>query len=216
MPAAVRTPTFSRAIVTLVVLAASAVAQAQAAEFAGVPSPEDDVPYGAYGISVGARIVAASGSLCPDREGVTCVLGTGGGFALRASRRWPTGLGIEGGYEVFAHNTGDLYDPGLVQALFASARAEVATAGRVRPFGRAGIVLAALGDSFAPDTAGAGLDVAGGLEVELSQVLAISVAGTTRALWFLPFETQDGVGRSDGGVPTLLLGIEVGLVLFPD
>ena len=183
---------------------------------ATVPAPEEDEPFGAYGITVGARFIGAAGSACPSRTGTTCVLGAGGGLALHLARRWPTGLAIEGGFEVFAHNTGDLFEPGLMHALFGEVRAEIATAGRVRPFGRAGIVIVALGDDLVPSAAGAGLTVTLGTEVELTQLLSISVGAMTRALWFLPFETQDGVLRSDGGIPSLLFGLEAGLVLFPD
>lgn len=183
---------------------------------ATVPAPDEDEPFTVYGAVVGARFVGAGGSACPDRPGATCILGAGGGVAAHISRRWPTGLAVLGGLELYSHNTGDLFEPGVLVAAFADVRAEIATAGRVRPFGRAGLVLGMLGDGIEPQTGGAGLEIALGTEVELTQLLSISAGATTRAMWFLPFETPDGLQRSEAAVPTLMFGLEVGLMLFPD
>lgn len=148
-------------------------------------------------------------ALCPGTA--QCVLNGGVGVGVGVERRWADGWGFLSRYDAWVLDAGSLYEVGIMHSVRVGARYVMDQATLVHPYLEALAGFLAFGDTTTVAAAGGSVTVGAGAEIELSDVLVIDIDAE---LWTLAtgfFSTRDGIRRSDGFGPNLVLQICVGL-----
>jgi hypothetical protein len=170
------------------------------------PPPPTDVVFLQYGVAFTAEVVTSAGALC-DNEGVPCVLGSGGGIALRAGWRGAGPLYLGGAYEVSKQDPNKLYRLALLQQARGEGRWYFLTARDLEPYVTAGAGVAGYGDEWSVDTWGLGGFLGGGVEAQITRRTVVGIALSYRAYSLSSFTDTSGAARS-GGVAQLI-GLEL-------
>jgi hypothetical protein len=89
----------------------------------GVQPPPTTIVYFQYGVALAAEIVSSPGPIC-DTPAAPCILGPGGGIAVRAGFRGAGPIYLGGAYELTKQDPSKLYRIALLQRV----RAEAVTA----------------------------------------------------------------------------------------
>ena len=154
---------------------------APAAEaFARLPPPNRT--FLQYGVAFTVEGVAAPGPICADTAN-PCILGSGGGIAVRVGARLAEDWYVGGAYEFSKQDPGELYRLAILQQARAEVRRYFRTGRVVTPFALLGLGLAGYGNEWSLDTWGLTAALGIGVEVELSgrSLLGISLANPTGA-----------------------------------
>jgi hypothetical protein len=165
-------------------------ATASQAELPVVP-PQWVRAYVQYGVGLAAEGVASAGPMC-RREALiaslggqsnNCILGSGGGVAVRVGWRPSEVFYLGGAYEMTKQDPDQLYRLGILQQARAEARRYFPTGREGAPFLLLGGGVHGYGNEWGIDTWGPDLTAGGGLEVELGgPVLELTLA--YRAMFF--------------------------------
>jgi hypothetical protein len=172
-------------------------------------SPSREAPYRAHRVlSVGLATSAIlhADAVCPNDQ-TLCPLGGGGGIAVAVGRRTSASREWLVGYDVSVRNARNLFASATLQQIRFEHRWVVASPGsNAEAFVGMGGGVVAYGERFGVTTLGPALSVSTGGSYYLSPFVTLGFVGRLEALRFLvPFDTGDGVRRSDGGVATVLL-----------
>jgi hypothetical protein len=176
---------------------------------ASLPPVESRIESGyvQYGAALVAEAVLAEGALCsaPDAP---CVIGSGGGLAIRAGYRYHSPLYLGGAYEFSKQDAHKALVLPILQQLRGEARYVVPTTTFVSPFAAGGVGGALYGSEWGAETFG-GLAFLGlGAELALSRssvlVLALSYRGLVLRRWV------DPAGQPRPTSLVSFLGIELG------
>lgn len=150
-------------------------------------------------------------NLCP--AGFGCILGAGFGAGALVERRAADGVGLLVGYAVWLVDTGGVYEVGAVHCLRLGVRWVIDQSSRVHPFLEVmggGLLVT---DPLQALTGGGLVSLGGGVEVELTETVGVSVALELWGLAVGPFHTRDGARRAaDFGV-NVLGQLRVGLTV---
>jgi hypothetical protein len=142
-------------------------------------------------------------SLCPEGDDA-CPIGGGGGIFFGYGRRYlPTREWLVA-YDLTVRNARNIFASATLQQLRVEHRWVLWTT-RTNFEAFAGVHggLAVYGERFGAITAGLALGGSVGVSYNLSAFFNLGLIARVEALRFLPFDTGDGVLRSDGGVATL-------------
>jgi hypothetical protein len=169
------------------------------------PSPGDWLQIGAALIS---ESVTSAGGICPGRAREACILGSGGGVALRAGRRFQSGIWAGGVYAFSRHDAANLIKLPILQQLRFEARWYLRQGYRFAPYLTLGGGLGAYGSEWRAETFGPLGTVGFGGEMELTQQVYAGATIAYRAL--LLNDWVDSAGQSRGGVAHMI-GVEVTL-----
>jgi hypothetical protein len=169
------------------------------------PSPGDWLQVGAALIS---ESVTAAGGICPGRAREACILGSGGGVALRAGRRFQSGIWAGGVYAFSRHDAANLIKLPILQQLRFEARWYLRQGYRFAPYLTAGAGLGAYGSEWRAETFGPLGTVGIGGEMELTQ--QVYAGGTLGYRALLLNDWVDSAGQSRGGVAHII-GLELTL-----
>jgi hypothetical protein len=161
------------------------------------PPPPSSVSFLQYGVAFTAEVVTAAGPIC-DNEAVPCILGPGGGIAVRAGWRGPGPLYLGGAYELSKQDPNKLYRLAILQQARAEGRWYFQSARDVEPFGTAGAGVAGYGDEWGVDTFGPLGHLGGGVEAQITRRTVVGVALCYRLMWFKAFTDTSGADRSAG------------------
>jgi hypothetical protein len=188
------------------------VVPGEAQVFVLPPEPADLPP----DLQVYARFTAIAplftGDMCPS--GSQCIFGGGGGVAGEIQRRWPSGWSASLGYGWSFLDGGGVFEIGVLQQLRLGFVRAFLAGNRLHPFVGASLVGAGFGDSFAVETVGGGMEVSGGMELELTAAISIYASAALGGLAFSQFKTlDDGVERAGRGAPVTLFSLSVGLAI---
>jgi hypothetical protein len=159
------------------------------------PSPRR--PFLQYGVAFTVEGVAAPGPICSDPN-APCILGSGGGIAVRIGWRPTEDLYIGGAYELSKQEPNELYRLGILQQARAEARHYFRTGHRTRPFAMVGGGLAGYGNEWAIDTWGPSLAVGGGVELEVSGGVMFDAALIYRPIYFRSFVDSSTLSHEGG------------------
>ena len=187
--------------------AAEDAASAPAAEaFARLPPPNRT--FLQYGVAFTVEGVAAPGPICAV-PGDPCILGSGGGIAIRVGARLAEDWYVGGAYEFSKQDPGKLYRLGILQQARAEVRRYFRTGRVVTPFALFGVGLAGYGNEWSLDTWGPTAAFGVGAEVELSgrSVLGISLA--YRPLYLHSFVDSSTLSHEAG--VSHIIGLELAL-----
>ena len=225
VPARARAPALAPAaavLLTSALLLGAAGARADepgpgfSAEPLGAP-PRWMRAYIQYGVALSAEGVASAGPMCKKSEPLipslggqssNCILGSGGGVAVRVGWRPSEVFYLGGAYEMTKQDPDQLYRLGILQQARAEARRYFPTGHESAPF----LLLAAgahgYGNEWGIDTWGPDGTLGGGLEVELGgPVLELTLA--YRAMYFRSWIDTSELSHNAGVAHFLSLELSI-------
>lgn len=168
-----------------------------ARDLESAPPPPSHVVYFQYGVAFTTEQVVAPGPIC-DNESIPCILGAGGGIAVRAGWRSTGPLYLGGAYELTKQDPNKLYRIALLQQARAEARYYFMTARVTEPYAAISAGVAGYGNEWAIDTWGPGGSIGGGLEYQITRRTVVGLALAYRLLYFSRFTDTAGAERSPG------------------
>ena len=139
----------------------------------------------------------------------------GGGVGSSVERRWPNGLGLMAGYDLWFLDTDSVYELGVQQLFRAGLRYTLPTNYIFHPMFEFGAGLMVYGDTFQAATAGVLLQPLVGVEVELTESVGLRCGLGVRVFSHQAFRTQrDDVLRGASGTFSESLYLELGLTFL--
>jgi len=161
--------------------------------------PPLHVPYLQYGVALTAEFVAAAGKICAVvTDPPTCILGSGGGVAVRVGKRTAGPWYFGAAYELSKHDASKIYRLAILQQVRAETRYYVDTGRDVEPFALGGIGAIGYGNEWGIDTFGPMAFLGAGLEAQITRRTVVGVALTYRSLYFTAFSDTSGSHRDNG------------------
>ncbi len=130
-------------------------------------APPPDRPSIQYGVAFTVEGVADAGPICSNPNS-PCILGSGGGIAIRVGFRPTEDLYVGGAYEFSKQDPAKLYRLAILQQVRGEVRHYFRTGRSITPYAVAGAGLGGYGNEWNVDTWGPTATVGVGLEVELS------------------------------------------------
>ncbi|WP_438009444.1 hypothetical protein WME89_12660 [Sorangium sp. So ce321] len=139
--------------------------------------PPLHVEYAQYGVALAAEISLDAGAACP-RSGplYSCILGSGGGLAIRSGYRSPGPWYFGGAYQFTKMDSSNLYRLGIFQQLRAEMRYMPDIGYRAAPYFSAGIGGVVYGNEWGVETGGALIFGGVGVELEVSRRAVFGVS----------------------------------------
>ena len=147
--------------------------------------PPNNVEYFQYGVAVAVEKLASGGDVCPpaapDTTDVTagepakvkkatpCILGSGGGLAIRMGYRSRGPWYLGGAYEFTRMDSSNLLRLAILQQLRGEARYYLDTGNRLTPYGMLGFGAAFYGNEWNVSSGGPTLSAGFGLEFQITQ-----------------------------------------------
>jgi hypothetical protein len=161
------------------------------------------------GFALAAETVVSPGSVCPASTTTPCILGSGGGMALRSGYRFGSPWYVGGAYEFTRHDSSNLLRLAILQQFRAEARYYFERGQRTTAYLAAGAGFHVYGNDWGASMGG-GLATAGaGVEFELSAKAVVGCSAMYRLL--IPKNFEHGPDSSAYGPLGFGLAHVVGL-----
>lgn len=159
--------------------------------------PPSNVIYLQYGLAVTAEVPTARGPIC-DSANAPCILGPGGGVAIRIGGRdaGPLYFGIA--YEVSKQDPNKLYRLALMQQARLEGRYYWVTGRETEPYLHLALGLSSYGNEWGIDTWGPGGTIGLGFERQITRRTVAGIALGYRLLWWHSFTDTSGAPRQAG------------------
>lgn len=166
------------------------------------------------GMALTAETVLSPGSVCPTEATTPCILGSGGGVAVRFGSRFGGPWYLGGAYEFTHQDSSNLLRLAILQQVRAETRYYFQRGKRVTGYVAAGVGLHLYGSDWSASTGGGVATLGGGVELELSANTVVGCAVMYRML--LPHAWEDGAGQERAQGPlgfgiAHMLGLEFAL-----
>lgn len=176
-------------------------------------APEELDPLLSVEVHVAAVVPVTRKPLCPpDVE--RCVFRGGGGVGGSIERRWPTGLALGLGYDAWFLDSDNVYELGVMQMLSARLRYYFLRESVLHPFVAGGAGALIFGDTLQIATVGVGVEAAVGVEIELTETIALAGVLPWRFFTTSPFQTtRDRAERAQEPGVNVAVSFQVGLVV---
>jgi hypothetical protein len=203
-----------RAIHVLSIAVLSTLAMALPARADGLEVYPPDQQSEVYALEVHGAVVLPleASTVCP--AGGDCVIGGGFGAGGIFVRRTPDGIGLLVGYEVWLLDGNGVYEVAALHSLRLGVRWILDDSSRVQPLLQATAGAILLTDPGQATSAGGMLTVGGGMEIELTTDVSVSLAAELAFLALAPFRTRDGVDRAANFGVNVALETTVGLIVL--
>jgi hypothetical protein len=225
-PGTLRGHSHGPSVAAVAAVAAFSLASPRAHADSPAPSPDDTGrppppthAYLQYGVAFTIEDVVSAGPACSvpsaSSEVVAkiaaagCILGSGGGIAVRIGWRPAPGTYLGGAYEFSKQDPNNLYRLGILQQARFEGRRYFDTGWRTRPFATVGAGLAAYGNEWGVDTWGFTADIGLGLEFELSGAAALGFTIGYRPVYLRSWVDSSLIPHSSGVAH--LIGLELAL-----
>lgn len=161
-------------------------------------APPNSLEYLQYGVTLALEMVGSAADVCPTGpDAAPCILGSGGGLAIRAAFRSRGPWLIGGAYEFSRHDSSNLLRLAILQQLRAEVRYYADRNTRLTPYFAAGLGAALYGSEWGASTGGMVATLGGGLEFQISQSTVVGFAPMYRALLLRGFRDSAGQERAD-------------------
>ncbi len=161
-----------------------------------------------YGVAFTVEGIASAGPICSG-AGNPCILGSGGGIAIRVGWRPSEELYVGGAYEFSKQDPGKLYRLGILQQARGEVRYYFRTGRSLTPFALLGGGLTGYGNEWSVDTWGPTATCGAGLEAELSGGELLGLALVYRPVYLHSFVDSSTLSH-DSGVAHII-GLELAL-----
>lgn len=182
-------------------------------QFVIPPAPARAHPRLALEVHTGLAVPLDNDALCPRAVG--CVLESGGGVGVSVERRWPTGFGAFGAYDVWFLDSDSVYELAVQQLLRGGMRFTMPTDYVFHPIFELSLGVMGLGDTFRIATVGVVGQAFAGAEIELTESFGVRLGLGMRAFSHSPFRTsRDGVERANGNFFSEAVFLELGLTVM--
>ena len=159
--------------------------------------PPNNVEYFQYGVGLAVEKLASGGDVCPAAAKTPCILGSGGGLAIRMGSRsrgpWYAG----GAYEFTRVDSSNLLRLAILQQLRGEARYYLDAGNRLTPYGTLGFGAVFYGNEWNVSTAGPTLSAGLGLEFQVTQSTVIGGAVSYRGFLMHSWADSTGQERAD-------------------
>ena len=161
--------------------------------------PPNNVEYFQYGVALTVEQLASGGSVCPKGALTPCILGSGGGLAIRMGYRSRGPWYLGGAYEFSRQDSSNLLRLAILQQLRGEGRYYLEAGNRLTPYGSliAGAVV--YGNEWTASTIGPVLGLGLGLEFQVTQSTVIGCALNYRALVLHAWTDSTGQRRPEDG-----------------
>ncbi|WP_437281035.1 hypothetical protein WME90_10890 [Sorangium sp. So ce375] len=167
-------------------------------ELAARPPPLH-VEYVQYGVGLVAEISLDPGAVCPRSGPIyACILGSGGGLAIRGGYRSPGPWYFGGAYQFTKMDSSNLYRLGIFQQLRAEMRYLPDIGYRAAPYFSAGIGGVAYGNEWGVETGGALIFGGVGVELEVSRRAVLGVSCVYRPVLLAGWRDTANYDRATG------------------
>jgi hypothetical protein len=166
------------------------------------PPPPTNVVYLQYGVALTAEVVSAPGPIC-DNVSVPCILGPGGGVAVRVGWRGAGALYLGGAYEFSKQDPNKLLRLAILQQARAEARYYLVSGRVTDPYLAGGLGVAGYGNEWSVDTWGPAGFGGIGIETQITRRTVVGVAFAYRLVYFQEFRDTTGTPR-DAGIAQLI------------
>jgi hypothetical protein len=150
------------------------------------------------GMSLAAETVLSPGSMCPSGAAIPCILGSGGGIAVRLGYRLGPAWYFGGAYEFTHHDSSNLLRLAILQQLRAETRYYFERGTRATGYLAAGAGVHLYGSEWVATTGGPAASVGAGVEFELSANTVVGCAAMYRMLFPHSYEDSAGQARAQG------------------
>lgn len=161
------------------------------------PPPPTNVVYVQYGVALTAEVVSAAGPIC-DNVSVPCIIGPGGGVAVRVGWRGVGALYFGGAYELSKQDPNKLLRLAILQQARAEARYYFVSGRDTEPYFTGGLGVAGYGNEWGVDTWGPAGFAGFGLETQITRRTVVGVALNYRLIYFQQFKDTTGAARNPG------------------
>ena len=160
--------------------------------------PPNNVEYFQYGVGVAVEKLASGGGVCPtdaktNPRNTPCILGSGGGLAIRMGYRSRGPWYVGGAYEFTRTDSSNLLRLAILQQLRGEARYYLDAGNRLTPYGALGFGAAVYGNEWNASTIGPTLSAGLGLEFQVTQSTVIGGGLSYRG--FLLHRWTDSAGQ---------------------
>ena len=171
--------------------------------------PPNNVEYFQYGVAVVVEKLASGGDVCPSAprtvtsngvevtKATPCILGSGGGLAIRMGYRSRGPWFLGGTYEFARTDSGNLLRLGILQQLRGEARYYLDEGNRLTPYGLLGFGAVFYGNEWKVSSGGPMLMAGLGLEFQITQSTVMGLALSYRSLLFHHWTDSTGQVRAD-------------------
>ena len=149
-----------------------------------------------YGVAFTGEFVLAPGPMCP--AGIECILGNGGGLAVRVGWRLRSPFYFGAAYEFSKQEPSQLYRLAILQQVRAEGRYYLLTGRSTEPYVFASAGAVGYGNLWSIDTAGPTFGLGVGAEFQLSTYIVVGLSLTYRAMFFTAFRDTAATERPAG------------------
>jgi opacity protein-like surface antigen len=152
-----------------------------------------------YGVAVTGEAVASAGQVCPSTtSNLPCILGDGGGLAVRVGYRSRGPWYLGGAYEFSRQDSANLLRLPILQQLRAELRVHLTRVTRLSPYVGAALGGVIYGNEWGLDTWGAASAVGLGLEFQVTPSIVLNIASHYRQLFLRHWTDGAGQERATG------------------
>ncbi|MFO0660942.1 MAG: hypothetical protein U0165_14090 [Polyangiaceae bacterium] len=162
-----------------------------------------------YGAAFVFESRAAPGGVCPSGATVPCILGSGGGVALRLGTRRERIWYLGGEYQFTKHEASNLLRLPILQQLRFETRRYFGEGTKLAPYMLGQVGAALYGGEWQADTYGAVLGVGAGVEYQVSRQANIGFGAAYHGMYFDGW--VDRVGQARNGGLAHFIGLEITL-----
>jgi len=170
--------------------------------------PPNNVEYFQYGVAVALEKLVSGGDVCPTtyapasgtepaKKSTPCILGSGGGLAIRLGYRSRGPWYLGGAYQFTRMDSSNLLRLGILQQLRAEARYYLDRGNRLTPYGTLGFGAAFYGNEWKVSSGGPTLSAGLGLEFQITQSTVMGLALGYRGFLFHKWTDSAGQVRAD-------------------
>jgi len=169
--------------------------------------PPNNVEYFQYGVAVALEKLLSGGDVCPTPTATTgaegaktptpCILGSGGGLAIRMGYRSRGPWYLGGAYEFTRMDSGNLLRLGILQQLRGEVRYYLDAGNRLTPYGTLGFGGVVYGNEWRVSSGGPMLSAGLGLEFQVTQSTVIGLGLGYRGFLFHNWTDSTGQVRAN-------------------
>lgn len=134
------------------------------------------VDYAQYGVAITAEMNVGSGATCSSNAVKPCILGSGGGLAIRGGYRSPGPWYVGGAYEFSKMDSSNLYRLGILQQLRFELRYLPDIGYRTAPYVSWGVGGVLYGNEWGAETGGAMVFLGAGVSLEITRLAVLGLA----------------------------------------
>lgn len=159
--------------------------------------PKTERAWSQYGAALVSEGRAKAGDICPPDATAPCILGSGGGIALRGGRRSQQGWYLGAAYEFSRQDAANLLRLPILQQVRGEARYYLLPGQRLEPYLTGALGVAAYGGEWGVETYGPLISLGLGLELETSRGVFFGGMLSYRVLRLEGWQDKTGQERPD-------------------